>query len=118
MPYLIEAGVSLLIAQWIQLEWPLPDLIIPYPEGLWMQRGTISARLAQGFARHENLSYQPLLKRGERMGLKGRGKVEGKRVLVIMNLLEASTPLEEVAEVLLKDNAEGVYALALARSIY
>lgn len=138
-PYLAEGASAFLVAQWAQLEWPLPDLIVPVPISYthWLVRGyNQSALLAEGVAKLLDRPVHSPLKRlsgdysqagmdlKQRKALKKstltldkRHQLYDKRILLIDDVMTTGSTLERCAEVLAEGCPTEIYALTFCRAV-
>jgi len=137
-PYLARGAAALLVAQWAQLNWPLPDLIVPAPISplhrtvrgynqsalLATAMGKILGRPAVSLLRrHGNSWRQAGLSRNQRQSLSPSAftlnsstDIEDKRVLLIDDVLTTGTTLRCCAEALAAGYPQSIYGLCLTVS--
>lgn len=137
-PYLAGGLAGFMAAQFIELNWPLPDLIIPVPQSL-------SRRLTRGYNQAEllasNLSIllqRPVLKalsrksddysqaglsisqrmqlNGKTIFLKKNHLLQDKIILLIDDVLTTGTTLKKCAEALLEGYPKSIYALTFCQA--
>lgn len=138
-PYLAEGAGAFLAAQFIHLEWPLPDVIIPMPMAALRKfdRGyNQSLLLAQVVGRLLNRPILDLLKRRsgdfsqaglsrkQRQGLgenaitlKPTDKLRDKSILLIDDVMTTGSSLHRCAEALAGGHPENIYAITVCRAI-
>jgi competence protein ComFC len=137
-PYLAEGCGAYLAAQFLKLDWPLPDMIIPMPIAfthLVVRGYNQSYLLAETFAR---LLQRPIvealirksgdysqagLARSQRIKLghtnfilKNRDSLEGKTLLLIDDVITTGASLNRCAESLAEAFPSKIYGLALCRA--
>ncbi len=138
-PALAKGAGALMAAQFLKLEWPFPDLIVPVPLD-WihaLERGyNQSQLLADGVGAILQRPVDPLLKRKcggytqtllsrtqrealERslFSIKSGTSVQGKTVLLIDDSLTTGTTLRRCAEILLEEEPKAVYGLVFCRGM-
>lgn len=135
-PYLAKGMGAFLAAQWIKLEWPLPDAIIPIPLSFikWFERGyNQSLLLAEEVAIYLNRPVWKVLKReggdfsqdslsfeqrkclsGQTFQLQSQYDLEGKTLLVIDDAAVTGSTLRCVGELLNKKKVASLYALTFS----
>lgn len=126
----VPAAASLMVLQFLALDWPLPDLIVPAPLSLWTRSkrgGDTHTLLAKQIGSTLNTPCAKPLKAAwdkrcflERADWKTRVILRGgkKTVLPDMRILLVTlkledTALRQAAEALLEGGASEIYALAL-----
>lgn len=137
MPYLAKTGAAFMVAQFMRLEWPNPDFIVPVPRRNWFQGRNHAHLLALYFAKNFGKKPSSLIKRKvgdlsqarlsktQREQLlvssfylkKKQAPVEGKIILLIDDVMTSGTTLRHCAETLSQGYASKIYALTLARSM-
>lgn len=139
-PFLAKGLSAYLAAQYLRLEWPMPDLIVPVPITLthWLQRG-----YNQSFLLAEELGLllqrpvadiihrsigdysQAGLSKTQRMNLNSENftlkakrsfSIQDKCVLLIDDVMTTGTTLRHCAKALLSDHPAHLYALAVCKS--
>ena len=138
-PYLASGLSSYLALQFLELNWPMPNLIVPVPIS-WMKsfsRGfNQSQLLAENLGSILNCPVKNLLKRkcGEfsqaglsrkqrkeinstSFTLKRFSKIEDKRILLIDDVITTCSTLDACSKELLKGFPSEIYALSLCRAI-
>lgn len=138
-PYLAEGAGSFLAVQFLRLNWPMPDVIVPVPI-------STVRRLERGYNQSE-LLCQPLAKaidrpivsllrrksgefsqaglsRQQRLTLDSRNLFlkqeigyEGKIILLVDDVMTTGSTLHRCAEVLLDANPRAIYGLTLCRTL-
>ena len=138
-PYLAEGMSAYLVAQLIQLKWPLPEVIVPVPITLThlMQRGYNQSRLlADGVAKllqcpiKEALTRkmgdfsQAGLNKKQRMQLKGNHfqlkkeqALQDKCILIIDDVMTTGSTLRHCATSLLTECPSHIYALTVCKAL-
>lgn len=132
--WLAEGLAAYMAAQWVQLDWPVPDLIVPVPIP-WLRRidrgYNQSALLAKSLSKILNAPYamclsrsvgdcsQASLSRSLRKKLDGntfrlRRSVDDKTVLLIDDVFTTGQTLNCCAEKLLEGCPAKIYGLSLA----
>lgn len=137
--YLAKGMGAFMVAQFIELEWPLPDLIIPVPLSYshHLQRGyNQSALLAKecgkllgkpiaNVLRRSNGDFsQAGLSKKQRMKLEGirfylkKGcQLEDKNLLLIDDVMTTGTTLKHCAQTLLQEHPKAIYALTACKAV-
>jgi ComF family protein len=139
-PYLARGMAAFLVAQLDQLEWPLPDALIPVPLSFmhWLGRGyNQSALLAEEMRRFLQCPTRSVLKRrsgdysqaalsleqrqaldGERFKLKKNSHLlQDKVLLVIDDVMTSGSTLQRCAEELSVGRPKALYALTFCRTL-
>lgn len=139
LPFLAKGAGGFLTAQFLQLNWPLPDLIIPAPLS-WthkLERGfNQSFLLAEEMGRHLSCPVQELLGRkagdysqaglsleqrkqlsDERFYVKKTECLAGKNILLIDDVMTSGTTLERCAFKLNEFYPDAIYGLTLCKTI-
>lgn len=139
LPYLAKGCGAYLAAQFLCLEWPMPDVIVPMPIAFshWLERGyNQSLLLAQSLAAILHCPVQEALVResgdysqagltrqqriqldGACFRLKPNLQLRDKSVLLIDDVMTTGSTLRKCAEVLLEDQPESIYGLTFCRAI-
>lgn len=136
MPYLAKSAASLLFLQFIHLEWPQPDLVIPVPSRALFAfndhlhliakylASLLKSKSRQPLKRRPGRPRQTELSREERMTLspadfliKDLKRVRGKNILLIDDVMTTGSTLRSIKTLLKAGGAEDVYALVLAESV-
>lgn len=113
MPHLIKTASALMLAQWVRLNWPQPDLLIPYPESFFFQNNDLSCVMAHELSKSlesevscalGRLPYQFFLKRDE--------EIED-AILLIVGLYLEMEEFEKMAETLEERFPAKIYGLSL-----
>lgn len=137
--YLAKGLGAYLAAQFLQLEWPMPDVIIPVPIVLphRIERGfNQSALLAYGLSdmiqspvqealvRKSGDYSQAGLSRKQRMQLDGalfclkkKQNLQDKCILLIDDVITTGSTLRKCAEILLEECPASIYGLAVCRTL-
>jgi ComF family protein len=136
--YLAEGMGAFLFAQFEQLGWPIPDMIVPVPIS-WlrrMDRGfNQSLLLAKELANYIDCPCEDILKRRsgdfsqaalsleQRQGLVGdsfylsdKANIKGKTILVIDDVLTSGSTLHRCAEALMEGVPNRLYGLTFCRT--
>lgn len=140
-PFLAKGLSAYLAAQLIQMEWPLPDLIVPAPTTFthWIQRGynqslllaeelgsLIERPVADIIYRAIGDYSQAGLSKAQRLSLhsqhfslkKNRNiALLDKRVLLIDDVMTTGTTLGHCASVLMQESPAKIFALTICKSI-
>lgn len=138
-PYLAQGMAALLVAQFDQLQWPLPDALVPVPLSFthWLERGyNQSALLAEEMGRLLQCPVWNVLKRQsgdfsqaalnleQRKGLEGKRfkrtstySLQGKILLIIDDVMTSGLTLQRCAEVLQPAYPAALYALTFCRAL-
>ena len=136
MPYLAKTGAAFMVAQFIRLEWPKPDLIIPVPRRHWFQGVNHAQLLAKCLANNLQTQCLPMIKRkagdfsqarlsktqreqlpSTSFHLKKGAIVEDKIILLVDDVVTTGTTLRHTAEALANSFPAKIFALTLARTI-
>jgi ComF family protein len=137
--HLAEGAGAMMAAQYLSMNWPIPDMLVPVPISLtrWIERGyNQSQLLAESMGRimgvevveilgRESGDYsQAGLSRQQRMALDGRSlylkkpdTATGKRVLLIDDVLTTGSTMNCCADVLWEDSPLAVYGMAFCKAI-
>lgn len=138
-PYLARGLAAFLAAQFVNLDWPFPDALIPVPIS-WthhFDRGyNQSALLARELAAFLKVPVWDVLKRrsgdysqaglnltqrqslnGERFTVKADHALEDKTLLLIDDVLTSGQTLNRCAEILLEYYPASLYGLTVCRSM-
>lgn len=137
IPYLAKTASAFMTAQFFQLEWPIPDVIIPVPRRHWFLGVNHAALLAKKLANSLSTTSVELIKR--RVGdlsqarlskeqrealavtsfyLKKETYLNEKSVLIVDDVITTGTTMHRCIEVISGAFPKKIYALSLARSIY
>lgn len=137
--YLAEGAAAYLAMQFIALQWPFPDFIIPVPMALsryWVRGYNQSALLAQELSKilqrpcieflkrksgdysQAGLNYaQRLSLSGESFSLRRGELLEDKTLLLIDDVLTTGSTLRKCGEVLAEACPRKIYGLTLCYSL-
>lgn len=137
-PYLAEGLAGFMTAQFVNLDWPLPDLIIPVPQSFshWFSRGYNQAELLsntlstilkcsvnQALLRKSDDYSQAALNHTQRLKLSGNSiylkknqQLQDKIILLIDDVLTTGATLQKCAEALLEDCPNSIYALTICHA--
>lgn len=137
-PYLAKGMGAFMAAQFVQLEWPIPDAIIPVPISFshWLSRGyNQSALLAQELANILQVPVWPILKRSglgisqagltleqrqqledRQFSLKNSFPIQDKVLLVIDDVTTSGSTLQKCAETLYERCPTSLYALTFCKT--
>lgn len=137
--YLAKGGGAFLAAQFLVLDWPMPDYIIPMPMARlreWERGYNQSVLLAESFAKLIDCKISNCLRRKsgdfsqagldfqQRLNLKSDSFyvkdgdcLHGKVILLIDDVMTTGSSLNCCAEVLIPYFPEAIYALTLCRTI-
>ena len=137
-PYLSKGGGAFLAAQWMRLEWPLPDFIVPVPLSWihWAERGynqslLLSTSLGEilkipvadilirksgdysqaGLNRQQRIEYI-----GNTFQLKRGVDLRDKTILLVDDVMTTGSTLRKCAEALLEGGPAKLYSLVLCRA--
>lgn len=138
-PYLAQGMAAFLVAQFDQLQWPMPDALVPVPLSFthWLERGyNQSALLAEEMSRllqcpvwhvlkrHSGNFSQAALTLEQRKALEGKcfqrnsdDCVQGKILLVIDDVMTSGLTLQRCAETLSMGHPAVLYALTFCRTL-
>lgn len=138
-PYLAEGAAAYLAAQFLELNWPMPDVIIPVPMAFthWIDRGynqsqLLAASLAkilgrpiqEALRRKSGDFSQAGLSRQQRLALDGKlirlkkgQKLHDKTILLIDDVTTTGSTLNKCAEALIEDCPSAIYGLTVCRAI-
>lgn len=138
-PYLAKGAGAYLVAQLIQIGWPLPDLIAPVPISLthWLDRGyNQSELLAESVSNLINKPHSLLLQRKsgdysqagmnqkqrralltDSLSLKNKIPIYDKTILLVDDVMTTGSTLQRCAEVLQGGCPKEIYALTFCRAI-
>ena len=137
-PFLSQGLGSFMTAQFIELKWPIPDLIIPVPQSLshWLTRGYNQAELlsdsmgliierpvvkaltrkSDDFSQAGLALSQRLKLNGNSISLKKNQNLKDKIILLVDDVLTTGMTLQKCAEALLEDYPNCIYALTLCQA--
>lgn len=138
-PYLADIAGAFLVAQMEELQWPLPDAIIPVPLSFthWLERGynqshliakqmskllgipvwNVLKRSSGDFSQTGlNLLQRKALKRS-RFKLKKNFYCEGKILLLVDDVFTTGATLKRCAEVLVEEKPAALYGLTFCRAL-
>jgi ComF family protein len=138
-PYLSKGAGAFLAAQWIHLNWPPPDFLVPVPLSFmhWMERGYNQSRLlCESMSRILNVPIADVLRRKSgdysQAALSRKQRVEfehhtielkknpsllGKTLLLVDDVMTTGTTLRKCGEVLLEGRPAKLYSLVLCRAM-
>lgn len=138
-PYLARAAAAFLVAQYVKLEWPMPDLVVPVPMPFLkeMARGyNQSVLIAQEFSRLIGRPAVQVLKRrhgdysqagltlaqrqklgGSTFVLTRSSDVADKCVLLIDDVMTSGSTMRRCAEALQEGCPASIYALTVCRAM-
>lgn len=138
-PYLAKGAGGYLVTQWLQLDWPKPDVIIPVPSSFTrlLERGyNQSELLAQQVSMIIDVPMQNILIRrsgdysqtalhwsqrkqlsGSNILLKEKHGIEDKCVLLIDDVMTTGSTMRRCAETLLEGCPNQIYGLTVCRAI-
>lgn len=139
MPRLSQGAGAYLAAQFLQLEWPLPDVIIPVPISFtrWIERGyNQSYLLAAAVSEVINRPVKEALQRkcgdfsqagldqkqrisltGSTICIKKNQQIQDKTLLLIDDVMTTGTTMRKCAEALLEECPSHIYGLTLCHAI-
>lgn len=121
-PYLAQGAAALMAAQFIQLEWPFPDLIVPVPISFshWFERGyNQSQLLADAFGKIIDRPVQNLIK--SKFGECGFKLATGKDatykvILLIDDVVKTGNTLRQCVDLLEEIHPKAIYGLVFCKS--
>lgn len=135
LPYLAKTGAAFMVAQYVRLNWPMPDLIVPVPRKHVFQRMNHAELLAHELSRAFSAKSLNLIKRKagdfsqaklsksqrenalfSSFSLKKEMELDGKVLLLVDDVLTTGTTLRRCAEVLKTTYPKHLFALTLART--
>lgn len=138
-PYLAEGCSGFLAAQFLRLEWPMPDVIIPVPISRtrqWTRGYNQSLLLSQGLSKILNIPVQDSIKRksgdfsqaglsrkqrleldGKNFILKSNQNIKNKTILLVDDVMTTGSTLFRCAEALLDEQPGKMYALTFCRAL-
>lgn len=138
-PYLAKGCAAYLAAQFLELDWPMPDVIIPVPITFthWFERGYNQSRLlADHLGEILNKPVQEAIKRksGEysqaglskkqrlqlgssQFSIKKDQQLQDKCLLLIDDVMTTGSTMRKCAEVLLQDCPASIYGLTVCCAI-
>lgn len=138
MPYLSKGIAAYMISQFVSLDWPIPDVIVPVPISFTHQlrRGyNQSLLIAEEFGKYINIPVEKALVRSrssysqagllrhqrERLSpltfsLNNKVSIEGKSVLLIDDVYTTGTTLKCCAEILLLGGIKDIHAMTFCRA--
>ncbi len=138
-PYLAEGAGAYLAAQFLRLEWPLPDYVVPVPMSFmhWLDRGYNQSKLlADAVAGIIRSPVQDLLYRrsgdysqaglsrwqrqeldGQTIRLKSTLDFRDSTLLLIDDVMTTGSTLRKCAEALMEGAPARIYGLVLCRAV-
>ncbi|MBA2728458.1 MAG: ComF family protein [Parachlamydiaceae bacterium] len=138
-PYLAKGIAAFMALQLLQMNWPLPDFIVPVPLSFshWLDRGynqtfliaqslseILSRPVADIITRRSGDYSQAGLKRVDRLKLdsgsfklKKNASVADKNILLIDDVMTTGRTLRCCGEVLLEACPQSIYAMAVCRAV-
>jgi predicted amidophosphoribosyltransferase len=117
-PYLAKGAAALMAAQFLRLEWPLPDLLVPIPLSFlrwWAHGYNPSELLAHSLSEILDRPVASLLKKRDDYSLKSESEISGK-ILLLIDLEETS--LRSCAEALSEGEPKAIYGLICFKSTF
>lgn len=139
LPYLSKGAAAFLVAQFVRLQWPFPDYIVPVPMDTLkrLDRGyNQSALLAEAFAKMVDRPVMPVLKRAKgsfsQAGLSYKQRMQmasetfcaketalfrDKCILLIDDVTTTGSTLRCCAEALHGLHPKFIYALSVCRAL-
>lgn len=133
--YLAKGAAAFLATQWLRLQWPTPDFLLPAPisMGHWWERGyNQSLLLSKELSKLLQIPVLNLLRKRsgdysqaalthsqrtqlpkEAITLKYPSRIEGKDILLIDDVMTSGTTLHHCATALLSAGADRLYSLTL-----
>ncbi|MFI5344014.1 MAG: ComF family protein [Chlamydiales bacterium] len=137
-PHLARGLAAFLIAQYDQLDWPLPDAFIPVPLSFshWLERGyNQSSLIAEEMGRLLGLPVWHALKRrsgdfsqagltlaqrkelnGQPFKLRKKYSLQNRTFILIDDVMTSGTTLRKCAECLMEASPACVYALTVCKT--
>lgn len=138
-PYLAKGAGAFLAGQFLQLDWTMPDLLVPVPMAFthWIERGyNQSMLLAESLGNILNVPVKNVLKRRsgdysqagltfkQRMELSGNSfslfegeDLADKTIVLIDDVMTTGSTLRLCAEALIPGCPRNIYGLTLCRAI-
>lgn len=138
-PYLAEGAGSFLTAQFIRLEWPMPDFIIPMPmaplrkfdrgynqsqllaevTGRMLNRPILNVlKRASGDFSQAGLSHKQRLQLSEHaITLKPTDKLRDKCLLLIDDVMTTGSTMRRCSDALAGGYPDSIYAITLCRAL-
>jgi ComF family protein len=138
MPWLAKSAAAFMAVQWVDLDWPVPDYIIPIPSN-WIRRWDrgynqaeliadelskiIGAPVANNLKRRVGDFSQAGLDRKQRLNLgidsfyvRGGPDLEDKIVLLVDDVMTTGTTMKVCAEVVNSQFPSKIYTLTFCRA--
>ena len=137
-PYLSKGAGAYLAAQFLRLNWPMPDVIIPVPIAFThkLERGyNQSLLLSESLGMILDRPFQEALKRksgdysqaglsrkqrmqlsGESISLRRNQNLHDKCILLIDDVLTTGSTMQKCAEALLEDCPSTIYGLTVCKA--
>lgn len=138
-PYLAQGCGAFMSAQFLRLNWPMPDLVIPIPISFahLIERGyNQSYLLAESFAKSLHCPFTEALKRksgdysqaglnkyqrsqltGNTIHLKKGQQLQDKTILLIDDVMTTGSTLRKSAEALMDECPKSIYGLTFCRAL-
>jgi len=138
-PYLAQGMAAFLVVQFDQLQWPIPDALIPVPLSFthWLQRGYNQSRLLaeemgrlltcptwNALKRRSGNFSQAALTLEQRKSMDSQSfrrnlmyPLQGKVLLLIDDVMTSGLTLQRCAETLSTGDPAALYALAFCRAL-
>lgn len=138
-PYLAKGCGAYLSAQFLRLEWPIPDVIVPVPIALthWLERGyNQSLLIAETFSEILERPVQDALLRksgdysqaglslaqrekleGNTISLRKNQNLQDKIILLVDDVMTSGNTMRKCAETLLSDCPSQIYGLTFCKAI-
>jgi competence protein ComFC len=138
-PNLARGMAALMITQFLKMEWPIPDLVIPVPITLthWIQRGyNQSALLAKEIGALLNRPVrEPLLRRvgdfsqaglskdqrillsGDAFSLKKEQQLQDRCLLLVDDVMTTGSTLRHCGELLLEECPSRLFAITFCKAV-
>lgn len=138
LPWLSKSAAAFMAIQWVTLDWPMPDYIIPVPchwirrwdrgynqaELIAVELGKIlGVPVALNLKRRVGGFSQAGLSREERLQLKhecfymrGKPNLEDKTVLLVDDVMTTGTTMKICAEVINSQFTKDIYGLSFCRA--
>ncbi|KAF3362513.1 Uncharacterized protein PHSC3_000748 [Chlamydiales bacterium STE3] len=119
--YLCRSASSFMAMQYLQTNWPLPDIIVPLPQSwgeMFFNSHHHTGLIAQELALLFNRPYQTVFHyhfKKKRFSLANEGILKNKNVLLVGDLLTTQGKMHQYAEILAEGYPKNLYGITLCQ---